>query len=386
MAVAWQMYDETGSKVLLGMIGLVQFLPAFLFVLQTGIAADRFGRRLMMTISVAIETVCAVGILVMVTIDRFEPYWILSILFVFGASRAFFRPASQSLVVNLVPERDFPNAVGWNASSWQAASIIGPVTGGLLYGISAPIAYATAVVMFALATVFVTLIPKPEQRMSTEKVTIEVLMGGFSYIFSQPVVLGAILLDLFAVLLGGAVALLPVYARDILDVGEQGLGLLRAAPGIGAIIMTFFLASIKIRAHAGLIMFAGTAFFGLATMIFGLSLLPWLSILALGCVGAADMISVYVRGTLLQLWTPDELRGRVNAVNSIFISASNELGEARAGFMAAWLGAIPAVALGGAMAIVVSFASALMFPQLRKIQRLESPETIEREREAAGST
>ena len=374
MSVAWQIYDETGSKVLLGLIGLAQFLPALLLVFVTGISADRFGRRLVMGTAIGVETLCLALILFMTVTGRFDAVWVLGVLVVFGAARAFMAPASASLVINLVPEKDFPNAVAWNSSSWQAASIMGPVAGGLLYGISANTAYITATLMFAFATLLIASIPKPNQRKSTDPVTMKTILGGFSFIYREKVVLGAISLDLFAVLLGGAIALLPVYARDILELGPSGLGLLRSAPGIGALIMVGVITSFPIRRHAGLIMFGGVVFFGLATAIFGFSTLTWLSIVALGFVGAADMISVYVRGTLIQLWTPDELRGRVNAVNSIFISASNELGEFRAGMMAAWIGAVPAVTLGGITAVAIAGVWAMLFPRLRQIQRLEAPD------------
>jgi len=377
MSVAWQMYDETSSTFLLGMIGLVQFLPALLLVFVTGIAADRIGRRVVMALSITVEMSCAAMILLMTLTGQFQPHLVLAILVLFGCGRAFLAPAAASLVVNLVPEKDFPNAVAWNSSAWQAAAIIGPVAGGLLYGISAPTAYITATIMFAIAVGLMVSIPKPNQRKSTTPVTLETILGGFAFISRQKVVLGAISLDLFAVLLGGAIALLPVYARDILHLGPMGLGMLKAAPGIGALLMVAVITSMPIRRHAGLIMFSSVGFFGLATAIFGLSVWPWLSIVALLGVGAADMISVYVRSSLLQLWTPDELRGRVNAVNSIFVSASNELGEFRAGMMATWLGAVPAVALGGAAAIGIAGVWALLFPRLRQIQRLESPDDLE---------
>lgn len=373
MSAAWQMYDETSSTVFLGLIGLVQFAPALVLVFVTGIAADRFGRRLVMGAAIAVETLCVAAILYMTLSRRFDPYVLLTVLTIFGSARAFMAPASASLVVNLVPDKDFPNAVAMNSAAWQAASILGPVAGGLLYGVSPTAAYATATTMFAIAAILIASIAKPNQRKSTAPVTLATVLGGFSFILREKVVFGAISLDLFAVLLGGAIALLPVYARDILELGPSGLGLLRAAPGIGALAMVGVITSFPIHRHAGLIMFGGVGFFGLATAIFGVSTLPWLSIAALMLVGASDMISVYVRNTLLQLWTPDELRGRVNAVNSIFISASNELGEFRAGMMAAWLGAVPAVALGGATAVGIAGLWALLFPRLRQIQRLEAP-------------
>lgn len=373
-SVAWQMYDVTESAALLGWIGLVQFAPALLLVLVTGLASDKFGRRRMMGLSIFVQLCCAATVLVLAAAGQFSPIPVLCVLGVFGIARAFLAPATSSLVVNLVPTEDFPNAVAWNASSWQSATIVGPVAGGLLYGVSANLAYSVSCALMVLGVVLVLMIPKPDQKKSTDPTTLSILLGGFSYIWKEKVVLGAITLDLFAVLLGGAVALLPIYARDILDLGPSGLGLLRAAPGIGAILMVGIITSFPIRRHAGLIMFGCVVLFGLSTFIFGVSTLAWISIPALIMVGAFDMISVYVRGALIQLWTPDELRGRVSAANSVFIGASNELGEFRAGMMAAWLGAIPAVALGGAASVGIAAGWALMFPKLRKIQKLEAPD------------
>ncbi|KCZ51634.1 hypothetical protein HY3_01465 [Hyphomonas pacifica] len=370
VAVAWQMYDLTQNAALLGWIGLVQFLPALLLVVVTGVTADRLGRRNVMGVAVTMELACAGFVLFLAITGTFQPVIVLGTLTVFGIARAFYTPASSSLAVNLVPRDDFANAVGWIASSWQAASIFGPVAGGLLYGIYHGAAYATAVVLFGIAAVLIFSIPKPEQRIEREATSMSTLLGGFSYVLKQKIVLGAISLDLFAVLLGGAVALLPVYARDILHIGEEGLGLLRAAPGIGALIMLGIITAFPIKDHAGIVLFISVALFGLATVVFGHSTVAWLSILALMCVGAFDMVSVYIREVLLQLWTPDQVRGRVNAVNSIFLGASNELGEARAGFMAAKWGAVFTVVAGGYAAVGIAAAWAFMFPGIRKTRDL----------------
>jgi MFS family permease len=370
VSVAWQIYDETQNAIYLGWIGLVQFLPALLLVFVTGLASDTFGRRLVMGIAILVEMSCSAGILFLAATNQFHPVWVLAILTAFGVARAFLSPASASLAVNVVPREDFANAVGWNASAWQMASIVGPVVGSLLYGVSHVLAYSTATVMFAIAAVLIFSIPKPPQRVSTEPKTLSVVLGGFTYVWKQKVVLGAISLDLFAVLLGGAVALMPVYARDILQVGETGLGLMRAAPGIGALIVTAVITAFPIREHAGKILFVCVALFGLSTVVFGYSTVAWLSILALVCVGAFDMVSVYIREILLQLWTPDQVRGRVNAVNSIFLGASNELGEARAGFMAAKWGAVFTVVAGGYAAIGIAAAWSVLFPGIRKASNL----------------
>ena len=371
VAVAWQMYDVTRNPALLGWIGLVQFLPALLLVLVTGNAADRLGRRLVMGCAVLVMMSCAASILYMVLNGRFEPMVILGLLTLFGTARAFYGPAATSLAVNLVPREDFPNAVSWVTTSWQMATIAGPVIGSLLYGLAPEAAYGTATCLFVLAAGLIFSIPKPNQQISREPPTLSSILGGFRYIWKEKVVLGAISLDLFAVLLGGAVALMPIYARDILQVGELGLGLLRAAPGIGAIIAIALITAFPIRNHAGWILLVCVVLFGLATAVFGASTIAWLSILALMCVGGFDMVSVYVREIILQLWTPDEVRGRVNAVNSIFVGASNELGETRAGFMAAIAGPVVTVVGGGLAAVGVAAASVFIFPQLRRIRTLD---------------
>ncbi len=371
------MYDETRSAALLGWIGLVQFLPALLLVVVTGNAADRLGRRLVMGCGALVMMSCAASILMLVLNGNFNPTLILAILTLFGTARAFYGPAATSLAVNLVPREDFPNAVGWITSSWQMATIAGPVIGSLLYGFAPEAAYGTATCLFIAAATLIFSIPKPNQIISREPPTLASILGGFRYVWKEKVVLGAISLDLFAVLLGGAVALMPIYARDILDVGELGLGLLRASPGIGAIIAIALITAFPIRDHAGWILLISVALFGLATAVFGGSTIAWLSIVALMCVGAFDMVSVYVREIILQLWTPDNVRGRVNAVNSIFVGASNELGEARAGFMAAFLGPVFTVVAGGFAAVGIAAASAFVFPQLRRIRYLHGDQGVD---------
>ncbi|WP_425416646.1 MFS transporter [Oricola indica] len=370
VSVGWQVYDLTRDPMDLGIIGLVQFLPLLLLVLVTGTVADRYGRRLVMGAATGLELLCAGAILFFSIRGLTDPLPVFIALVGMGTARAFYGPASQSLVVNLVPKVDFANAVAWNASSWQVASIVGPVAGGLLYGVGANVAYSVAVCLFAASAILVALIPKPPRRDEVKKVTFSSLFDGLRFIRKEKVVLGAISLDLFAVLLGGAVALLPAYARDILHLGPWGLGLLRAAPGIGAIAMAAYLAASPINNHAGRILLVFVALFGLFTAIFGMSTIAWLSIVALILVGATDMVSVYIRETLLQLWTPDDVRGRVNAVNMVFLGASNELGEFRAGFMAAWIGIVPAVVLGGFGAIAIAGTWAILFPKLRDARYL----------------
>ena len=371
VAVGWQIYDLTRDPFDLGLVGIIQFIPALLLVLVTGAIADRFGRRLIIGLSASLEALCALALLLLSFHGLAGPGLIFAVLAVFGLARAFFGPAAASLVANLVPSKHFANAVAWNSSAWQTATIVGPVAGGLLYGISAEAAYGVATALMVASTMLIFSIPRPVQRSSTERPTVDALFAGFRYIWKEKVVLGAISLDLFAVLLSGAVALLPVYARDILVLGPWGLGLLRAAPGVGAILVAIWLAGHPLRDKAGVILLVFVALFGASTVVFGLSTATWLSILALALVGATDMVSVYVRETLIQLWTPDEVRGRVNAVNMVFVGASNELGEFRAGMMAAWIGTVPAIAFGGAGAIAVAGLWSWLFPKLRKVRHLD---------------
>ncbi|OHV82131.1 MFS transporter [Rhizobium sp. LCM 4573] len=374
VAVGWQMYDVTGSALYLGLIGLFQFLPSLLLILVTGSVADRFNRRAIVAICLVIGAGCSAALLGLTLAGAFAPLPVFGILLVFGVERAFMGPAVQSLAPNLVPEKDLANAIAWNSSSWQTAAILGPVMGGLLYGASAVVAYSVALALLILAAVLVLMIPKPAQRSPSKAVSWEEILAGFRFISKEKVVLGAISLDLFAVLLGGAVALMPIFARDVLALGPWGLGLLRAAPGIGAIVVAVWLAFHPVRHHAGIAMFIGVALFGIGTVIFGLSETAWISIAALMLMGASDMISVYVRETLIVLWTPDEVRGRVNAVNMVFVGASNELGEFRAGTMASVFGAVPAVVIGGIGTLAVAVTWALAFPKLRNIDSLEAPD------------
>jgi len=378
VSVGWQMYEVTRNTLYLGLIGLVQFLPALLLILVTGSVADRYNRRVIVSACMVLAAISAAALLGLTLVGAFEPMPVFIILVLFGIERAFMGPAVQSLAPNLVPEKDLANAIAWNSSSWQTASIIGPVAGGLLYGLGASVAYSVALAMFVLGAVLVSIIPKPAQRTSSKATSWTEILAGFSFIRREKVVLGAISLDLFAVLLGGAVALMPVFATDVLSLGPLGLGLLRSAPGVGAIVAAIWLAFRPIQHNAGIAMFDGVALFGLGTAVFGLSQTPWISIAALSLMGAADMISVYVRETLIALWTPDEVRGRVNAVNSVFIGASNELGELRAGTMAHVIGAVPAVVIGGFGTLAVAVIWAMSFPQLRKIDSLQAPDRTER--------
>lgn len=373
VAVGWQVYDLTRDPFDLGLVGLVQFAPAFALVLVTGPAADRFPRRIIMGLCVALEAVGALALVGLTLGGNADTGPIFAALFAFGVARAFFGPASAALIPSLVPKEALANAITWASSSWQFASIVGPVAGGLLYGFSPQAAYMGAAVLLGVGLGAIALLRVDQPRRTLDS-SWRTLVAGFAYVAKEKIVLGAISLDLFAVLLGGAVALMPAVARDVLDVGPWGLGLLRAAPGVGAIAMAVLLSVAPIRDHAGRIMFACVGLFGLATAVFGLSETVWLSVAALGVMGAADMVSVTIRETLLQLWTPDEVRGRVNAVNMLFIGASNELGEFRTGAMASVIGVMPAIVAGGVGAMAVAGLWAWWFPGLRTARSLERRE------------
>lgn len=371
VSVGWQIYDQTRDPFLLGLVGLVQFIPAPLLVLVTGDVADRYNRRVIMAVCMVVEAFCAAALLYLLHAGLPSIWPVYAVLCLFGVARAFMGPAVQSLLANLVPATALPNAIALNSSTFQLATITGPVAGGLLYGVSSQLSYATSVAFFLLAGLLTLSIPKPAQKSVPEPVSADTLFAGFRYIWSQPIVLGAMSLDMIAVLLGGAMALLPMFARDILDVGPWGLGALRSAAGVGALAMSLWLARNPVRDHAGLVMFLSVGVYGLAIMVFGLSELIWLSVAALAVMGAADMVSVYIRQSLIQLKTPDDVRGRVSAVNMTFIGASNELGEFRAGSMAAGFGGVVAVVAGGAGAILTAALWARMFPDLRKVRHLD---------------
>lgn len=374
VAVGWQVYDLTRNPADLGLVGLFQFAPALLLVLVTGAAADRFNRRIITAICLSGQGLCTAAILYFTSQGSITIGTIFFILVLFGTFRAFVNPATQSLVPNLVPAEELSSAIALSSSSWQMATMVGPAIGGLLYGIGAEAAYGGAFAVFVTSAACVALIPKPPQKTVAEPPSWQSLSAGFRYIWEKKIILGAISLDLFVVLLGGAIALLPVFARDILEVGPWGLGLMHSSMGVGSLGMAFYLTSRPIRDHAGVTMFAAAVVFGLATIVFGLSSIVWLSIVMLALMGAADMISVYVRQTLIQLNTPDELRGRVNAVSSVFTGASNEIGGFRAGMVAAVLGSVSAVVIGGAGTMAVAALWAHKFPELRRARHLNRPD------------
>jgi MFS family permease len=370
VSVGWAIYELTRSAFMLGLVGLVQFVPSLLLVLLTGQIADRYSRRNIMLGCTLLEALCVGFILVEIEAGISSVIPIFIALIGFGVARAFFGPAVQSLMANVVPARALPSAISWSTGAWQLATILGPVIGGLLYGISAGIAFGTALALFALASLLSVFIRDGRRTGGKKAAGWSDVMAGFSYVRSQPVVLGAISLDLFIVLLGGATALLPVVALDILEAGPWALGVLRAAAGVGGIAVALWLAYRPIRAHAGHILFASVFLFGLATVVFGLSQSIVISVAALVLVGAADMVSVYIRSSIIQLMTPDHIRGRVSALNMVFVGASNELGEFRAGSIASVTGAASAIVLGGAGSMAIAAIWFFRFVDLRRIVSL----------------
>lgn len=369
VAVGWLVYDITRDPFALGLVGLVEFLPAVALALVTGHTADRYDRRRILIACYLITTVTAAGLLACAWTGTRQVAPIYALLFAFGVSRAFANPAGQALVPNLVPPEQLGNAIAWNATAWQTATIAGPALGGLLYYLGPGAAFGTATLCFvACCGLFAWLRGRPQPPGGD--VSWETLLAGIRFIRSRPAIFGAISLDLFAVLLGGATALLPVFARDILDIGPGGLGLLRSMPAAGALLMALWLAQRPLQNRTGLRMFQAVALFGIATIGFGLSTSLPLSCVLLFVLGAADMISVFVRQTLVQFDTPDAMRGRVAAVNSVFIGASNELGEFESGTVAALIGTVPSVIVGGIGTLLVCGLWMRWFPELRKRDQL----------------
>ena len=372
VAVGWQVYALTDSALFLGLVGLAQFLPMFLLTLVVGHVADRYDRRTIARICQVTEGIAA-GVLAWGSHSgRLGSDGILIIMFVVGAVRAFEGPAMHALMPGLVPARLIPRAAALSASAMQTAVILGPALGGLLYAAGPTTVYAAVAILFFAAAVFLTLIRIVRAPVKREPASLDMLFAGISFIRSRPDILGAISLDLFAVLLGGATALLPVYARDILFVGPSGLGLLRSSPAVGALSMSVLMAHRPLRGRVGRTMFVAVALFGLATIVFGLSSSFPLSLAALAVLGAADVFSVVIRQSLVQIGTPDAMRGRVSAVNSLFIGTSNQLGEFESGITAHWFGTVPAVVIGGAGTLIVVLLWMRLFPQLLRIDRLET--------------
>src|SRR5579862_2555439 len=367
VAVGWQVYEITKRPLDLGLVGLAQFLPGIFLFLISGHVADRFDRRhllLLCYMGFALSSGLLLKISWHATPSVKTIYLVLVLL---GVVRSFNGPAGRALLPQLVPQEHFPTAVAWNASVFQTATIMGPVVGGLIYAaFRGPAAvYATAMAGAGIAVFAVAQIRHRMRVRRKEQVGLASVLAGFRYVWKQKLILGSISLDMFAVLLGGAVALLPVYAREILHTGPWGLGLLRSAPGVGAAAMAVLIAHRPIKNNSGPIMLWCVAGFGVFTIVFGISNNLVLSLISLLLVGASDMVSVVIRAILVQLGTPDEMRGRVNAVDMLFIGASNQLGEFESGLTAHWFGTVPAVVLGGVGTLLVIALWAWIFPELR---------------------
>jgi MFS family permease len=382
VAVAWQVYSITHRAIDLGYTGLALFLPGLVFLLPAGHAADRFDRRRVILVCYSLQMLCSTTLVVLACRGSRSILAIYAVLFIVGTGRAFSGPASSALIPHLVPQEHFVNAVTWGGAIFQLANITGPALGGLLFTLplgarlrGAGFEGAGIVYLFNLATLawFITLISTLKVRlgrMEHRAISLEVMLAGFRYVRRASMLLGSFSLDLFVVLLGGATALMPIFAHDILHQGPRGLGILRAAPAMGAVTMSLVMARFPMRRKAGRWLFICVSIFGLGTIVFGLSRSLWLSIISLAIAGAADTISVIIRGSILQLATPPEMRGRVSAVNSLFIGASNELGEFESGLTAQWWGAVRATVAGGVGALMVAGLWSVIFPGLRHADEL----------------
>jgi MFS family permease len=371
-AVPFQVYEVTRDTLNLAYIGLATFAPAFGFALFTGYVADLFDRRLVVVVCYAIIGLAS-ALLLLVTLSGFEQIWpILFILAIMGTGRAFDSPASNSLVPNLVPPGIFPNAVAWHTSSNKITQTVGPALGGVIYQLWGPaVVYASAAIGIAIGMMVVFLIRTRTERGARQPTTLGILLAGLRYVYRKKIIFGAITLDLIAVLLGGVTILLPVYAIDILDVGAAGAGFLRSAMAAGSLATGLALTLVTMDRAVGRILYLTVIIFGAATIVFGISEAYWLSLTAMATLGAADMVSVYIRVTLIQIATPDDMRGRVSAVNSIFTGASNEIGEARAGLMATLIGPVGAVVFGGICSILAAVGCWKLFPALTRVERMD---------------
>jgi len=372
VAVGWQIYAITGRAFDLGLIGLVQFFPSVLLALPAGHLADQFDRRRIVLMGQIVEWIAIVLLATLTLLHAIDEMGILLLIFVISTAKAFESPSMQSMVPALVPPALLPRAMAVNGSAMQAAMIMGPALGGLLYIAGPGVVYGVAAVLYLVSTVMVSQLRYEQSPPKREPATLKTLFAGVHFIRERKDILGVISLDLFAVLLGGATALLPIFAKDILHTGPWGLGLLRAAPAVGALLMSFWLARHNMERNVGKIMFASVAGFGVATLVFALSHVLWLSLAALFALGAFDMVSMVIRGSLVQLDTPDAMRGRVSAVNAIFINTSNQLGEFESGMLAAWVGAVGSAVIGGIGTLVVVGLWMAMFPTLRRRQRLHT--------------
>ncbi len=372
VAIGWQVYAITHSTFALGLVGLCQFGPMFLLTLPAGDIADRFDQRKVLSATQSMQSVCSGLFLVLVLFAPKTDWPYYAVLVLFGATRGFYGPASQSLLPFLVAPEKLPRAIALSSSVFTTATIAGPALGGLLYALGPIVTFSVSLVLMVSASLLTATLGgrRRPPLVDTGASRLERVREGIDFVRHRPVVLGAMSLDLFAVLLGGATALLPAFASDILHVGPIGLGVLRSGPAVGAAAMAFSLTRWPLQRKTGMTMFVAVALFGVATVVFGLSTSFLLSLVALAVLGATDMISVFVRTALVQYATPDEMRGRVSAVNMLFIGASNELGEFESGITAGWFGTVPAVVIGGIGTLLVVATWMLLFPSLRRIDRL----------------
>jgi MFS family permease len=381
VAVAWQVYSITHRALDLGYTGLALFLPGLFFLLPAGHVADRYDRRMIILVCYSLQVVCTSALLAIAVMGIRNVWMVYAVLFLIGTGRSFSGPASSALIPHLVPEGHFVNAVTWGAAIFQLANIAGPALGGLLFvlplahvmgGVLAGggIVYCVTLCSLIIFLVLIGSLSVRLGRMEHREISLQVILAGFQYVRRSQILLGALSLDLFVVLLGGASALMPIFAQEILHTGPQGLGMLRAAPAMGALTISLLLARYPLRKNAGHLLFVCVGLFGVATIAFGLSHNLALSLGALAVAGAADMISVVIRSSVLQLATPPEMRGRVSAVNSMFLGASNELGEFESGVTAQWLGAVRATVVGGIGALMVTGLWSVLFPALRDADEL----------------
>ena len=377
VAIGWYIYDITGSALALGFAGLITFLPSVVLALITGHVADTYDRKWVTGLASGLTALAMAAIVAGLLVGS-APVWLIYVAtFLTGIGRAFSGPASQAITPNLVPRQHFANAVTWISSAWQVSTITGPAIGGMLYGglffTGGPVVAFSATLIVALVSVVCVLVLRTDLKPKTEgrgPITFATLTAGLTFMWRRQVIFGAVALDLVAVLFGGVAGLLPIIAKDILQIGPEGLGLLRSAPAAGAIIMAGLIAWYPIQSRAGAKMLVSVAIFGLVIVVFGLSTSLYLSLAALALMGAADMVSVVVRHTMVQSDTPDEMRGRVSAVNSIFIGASSDLGDFRSGVMAAFFGAVPAIVFGGATTFALAIAWRWFFPALATRDKL----------------
>jgi MFS family permease len=373
VAIGWYLYDLTGDPMVLAYAGLSVFVPIALFTLPSGDIADRVDRRFILGSAHLVQAVCA-ALLVFVTAAQIREAWpFYAVLGLSGAARAFSGPAVQSFIPFIVPRDQFAPAVAWSSSANQTATVLGPAVGGLIYLLGPQATFAACLAMsLCVATAMISIRARGGIAAAHSGTPLSRLAAGLRYLRRQRILLGAISLDLFAVLLGSITALLPIYARDILEVGPDGLGIMRSSLAVGGVAMGLLMAQppVQQKLHAGHAIFAGVLFFGVSALVFGLSSSFTLSLVCLAVMGGADMVSVFVRSSIIQLGTPDEMRGRVASVHMLFVGAANELGDFRAGAAAAWLGAVPAVLAGGVCTLFVVGLWSMMFPQLRRVERL----------------